>query len=86
MPAPVVAVVVGVLVATLVVMVVLVVVLVRRVAGMARQVRALEARITPALTELQQRAAMTSAELDRVGDAIEHRRAEAAEGADGPNG
>lgn len=71
MPAPVVAVLVGVLVATLVVMVVLVVVLVRRLARVAGELRALEQRIGPALTELQERAALASAELDRVGEAMD---------------
>lgn len=86
MPVPVVAVLVGVLVATLVVMVVLVVVLVRRLARVAGDLRALEQRIGPALTELQERAAMASAELDRVGDAIGARGGDTRQGGDARNG
>jgi predicted Holliday junction resolvase-like endonuclease len=63
-------VVVGVLLATLVVLVLLVVFLVRRLTAMTRQVRELERRLTPALTQLQQDAAVTGAELERVGEAL----------------
>lgn len=83
MPVPVVAVVVGVLVATLIVMVALVVVLVRRLSRVAGEVRALEQRIGPALNDLQERAAMASAEIDRVGDA---RGRKTARGGDERNG
>ncbi|HSK22095.1 MAG TPA: hypothetical protein VK906_02915 [Egicoccus sp.] len=86
MPVPVVAVLVGVLVATLVVMVVLVVVLVRRLARVAGELRALEQRIGPALADLQERAALASAELDRVGDAIGSRSRDPARGGNGHNG
>lgn len=86
MPVPVVAVLVGVLMATVVVMVVLVVVLVRRLARVAGELRALEQRIGPALTELQERAAMASAEIDRVGEAIGARGREGGRGGSGHSG
>lgn len=70
MPVPVVAVVVGVLLATLVALVVLVVVLVRRLARVAGELRELEGRIGPALAQLQRDAAVTTAELERVGEAF----------------
>ena len=86
MPVPVVAVLVGVFVATLAVMVVLVVVLVRRLSRVAGEVRALEARIGPVLSELQERAALTSAEADRVGEAIGSGWRDPSRGGDGHNG
>ncbi|MFA9428722.1 hypothetical protein [Egicoccus sp. AB-alg2] len=69
MPLPVVAVIVAVLLGTLAALVVLVLVLVRRLARMAGEVRDLERRIAPALAQLQADAEVTSAELERVGEA-----------------